>query len=129
MDHKFETLLKSNRNWLSKYGGMISAIIIILLIYGVFQIQIPQYERVEAGTKNEFTIPSNTITSFKKGDVIFVENIKGIETKLTILKVKKEAKKNHIQYTSDTQLSTDESYKLIVAQNSLLKSLTNSLHR
>lgn len=127
MDRKFESLLKSNRNWLSKYGGMISVMIIILLIYGILQIQIPQYERIEAEAENTFAISSNTITSIKKGDVIFVENIEGIKIKLTILKVQKEAKKNHIQYASNKQLSIKENYKLIVAQNSLLKSIMGSL--
>ena len=129
MDHKFESLLKSNRNWLSKYGGMISVIIIILLIYGVFQIQIPQYERVETEAANTFTIASNSIANLKKGDVIFVENIEGVETELTILEVQKKAKKKYVKYTSNQQLSVNENYKLIVAQNSLLKSLMSSLFK
>jgi len=129
MDHKFELLLKNNRNWLSKYGGLISVCIIAILIYGVFQIRIPQYEMVAVVEKNIVSIPAASTLQVAKGDILEVENVKGDTFALTIVATAEKETQNWITYTSDTHLDATEAYKTIIAEHSLLKSLTNSLFK
>lgn len=129
MDDRFETLLKSNRNWLSKYGGLISVLIIILLIYGILQIQIPQYVPAKLSASNVITLPSNTMPNLEKGNVLHVQNIEGIETALTVVSIDLEKQKKHIQYTTAIQLNADADYKVIVAKHSLLNSIKNSFFK
>lgn len=129
MDHKFELLLKNNRNWLSKYGGLISICIIAILIYGVFQIRIPQYETVAVVNKNVVSIPAASTLQLTEGDALEVENIEGDTFVLTILTATQKETQQWVTYTSNTDLDTSEHYRTIIAEYSLLKSLTNSLFK
>ncbi|EDP96422.1 hypothetical protein U8527_09935 [Kordia algicida OT-1] len=129
MDRKFESLLKNNRNWLSKYGGLISVCIIGLLIYGVFQIRIPKYELVEIVEKNTVSIPAETAPKLTKGAILEVQNVAGEEIALTVVSSESKNDKNYIKYTATETLAADTQYKIIIAEHSLLKSISGSLMR
>lgn len=127
MDRKFESLLKNNRNWLSKYGGLISVCIIMLLIYGVLQIRIPKYELVEVVETNMVSIPSETNLALTKGAILEVQNIAGEEIALTVVSSESKNDKSFIKYTATETLAVNTHYKIIIAEQSLLKSISGSL--
>lgn len=127
MDNKkFEILLEEDRNWLSKYGGFISLIIIIFLISGVFIIKIPEYNYLSF-TK-EKNIPYLKIKrnnfSINVGDSLKLSNQKFADKFLIVDSVKIE-RKYKIIFLKNGKNSNKESSRLIVNENTLLQSLLN----
>lgn len=119
----FELSLKKDRNWLSKYGGFISLIIIFSLLIGIVWIKVPEYRDVNISKgiaimeikKNDFKIIA--------GDSIFMSNEVAKEQLFIIDSVKTTDTKKTLYFTKTNTLVPDGNFRLLVKERSLLKSL------
>ncbi|WP_189702678.1 hypothetical protein [Subsaximicrobium wynnwilliamsii] len=53
---KFEILLESDRNWVSRYGGFVSLFLIIMLFEALIGIEIPLYDNIVRDNQGAYTI-------------------------------------------------------------------------
>ena len=129
MDNKkFETLLKEDRNWLSKYGGFISLVIIVLLILGVFLIKIPEYGYVQFSKNNvPFIEINNEYFIGNIGDSINIDNPLINDEVLIIDKIKTEKEVTIISFKPTNKNLNLKNLRIISNEKTLLKSLLNPL--
>jgi hypothetical protein len=129
MDNKkFETLLKEDRNWLSKYGGFISLVIIVLLILGVFLIKIPEYGYVQFSKNNvPFIEINNEYFIGNIGDSINIDNPLINDGVLIIDKIKTEKEVIIISFKPTNKNLSSKNLRIISNEKTLLKSLLNPL--
>ena len=43
---KFELLISENQNWFSRYGGILTLVIMLIMIVGLVKVKIPQFEEI-----------------------------------------------------------------------------------
>ncbi|KZS42417.1 hypothetical protein AWE51_02955 [Aquimarina aggregata] len=123
-NRKFEILVLENRNGLSKYGGIISLVIIGLLVFGIFWVKIPEYQKVIITTNSVAKVTLNQSNISKKsGDSIVVRNDKQESKVLIIDTINIQNGKTTLFFKLlDSDLET-AAYKLIVKEVSLFESL------
>jgi hypothetical protein len=130
---KFEILLREDRNWLSKYGGFLSLIIIVILIFGVFWIKVPEYEYLKFSKKNTPFIEVNKDQFVGKiGDPVMIDNHIINDMVLIIDRINNNNNNNNkdlmIIYFKSTNVNlSKKNLRIITHKKSLLKSLLNPL--
>jgi hypothetical protein len=125
---RFEILLKEDKNWLSKYGGFISLIIIILLVLGIFWIKIPEYEYLRFSKNN---VPYIEVSKDRYigeiGDSVMIDN-HIIDGKILIIhEINNDNDFRIIYFKSINKSLSKENLKIITNKKTLLKSLLNPL--
>lgn len=120
---RFEILLKKDRNWLSKYGGFISMIIVIVIVFGIFWIKIPEYQKIIISKDMVSSIKINKgFFHASIGDSLFViNNNEDIILVVDSIKTEKESTIFYFKAIKHDLYSND--YKFIIREQSLLECL------
>ncbi len=127
-NNKFEKLLNRDRNWLSKYGGFITLLIIFIFIVGITYVQIPVYLPVNVEDNQTLDIELNKHNRIGKiGDTIKLKSLSHGNIYVHILDSKglEHSKIYNLEIISK-DLEVGE-LKIVTEEKSLLKTLLTPL--
>jgi hypothetical protein len=125
MDTKdFELLLKKDRNWLSKYGGFISLIIIGALFFGIIWIKVPEYTYITISKSTPAMIKLNKdYFNAAIGDSILISNDNKKQHVLIVDSINTTSDKETFYLNKKSNHIVDGEFRFIVKERSLLESL------
>lgn len=120
-NQKFEILLNKDRNWLSRYGGFVSLLLIAVLIAAIIGIDIPKYEPIQWDTKGYYyiSIQDEISQSRKLGDTIKADT----NDLFVLTDVQRENEKTIWHLVSLSENKNIIHSKYLIENQSLLKSL------
>ena len=131
-DRKFEVLLNRNRNWLSRYGGFISLVLIVILVIGILKIEIPNYQSLNIDTNSEglaYIKVEKENGSFQLKDIVKAEVTGEVPVSFEVVridtKVNQEVKHVFLK-TNEKNITVTKELRVIIEKKSLLESLLGS---
>lgn len=119
----FELLLKKDRNWLSKYGGFISLIIICALLAGIIYIKVPEYR--DLSTSDGIAMVEINKNNFiaATGDIIYMSNESAKEYPFIVDSIQMTNEKEIFYFNKQDTSVKDGNFRFVIKERSLLESL------
>lgn len=120
-NQKFEVLLSKDRNWLSRYGGFVSLLLIAALVVAIVGIEIPKYEQIVKDTDGHYhiSIQDEINRPFALGDTLVADT----NDLFLIIDIKKEDEKKTVRLVSLSKDKNTVNGRYLIENQSLLKSL------
>lgn len=130
-ERKFDILLNRDRNWLSRYGGFISLVLIILLVIGILKIEIPNYQSLIIDTDSEglaYVQVEKGNNSFQLKDIVKAEVTGDTPVNFEVIRIDEtnEQVKFVFLKTEEENIITKKDLRVIIQRKSLLESLVGS---
>jgi len=131
-ERKFEVLLNRNRNWLSRYGGFISLVLIVILVIGILKIEIPSYQSLNIDTDNKglaYLQVEKGNSSFQLKDIVKAEVTGEVPVNFEVIRIDSKTNKE-VKYvflkTKEENITIKKDIRVIIERKSLLESLVSS---